>query len=181
MSDRRTAILQAAGPVLLRYGFRKASVDDVARAAGISRQGLYLHFPTKDALFKATVEYLLEASIAASRDALSAPGVPLDERILNAFAAIAGDTLASRLDDVLEAAERLTGRPAAELEAEIVAEFTAALERSPASSPWRRHGDSAADVATALYATSAGLKRIALSRDDYVAKLRLTIRLVCNP
>ena len=31
-----------------RYGFKKTSMDDVAQAAGVSRQGLYLYFDTKE-------------------------------------------------------------------------------------------------------------------------------------
>jgi AcrR family transcriptional regulator len=179
--DRRAAILKAAGGVLLRYGYRKASVDEVAQLAGISRQGVYLHFSTKDALFAATIKYLLDQSINASRVALSAPGVPLEERILNAFEAMAQGTLATYLDEVLEAAERLTGTPAEELEGAIVAEFTTALERSPASSPWRRLGDDAESVAVLLYATSAGCKRLASSTPDYVEQMRHAIRFICSP
>jgi AcrR family transcriptional regulator len=38
MSDeRRAALLAAAAEVFARYGYRKASMDDVARAAGLSR------------------------------------------------------------------------------------------------------------------------------------------------
>ncbi|MFG2196717.1 TetR/AcrR family transcriptional regulator [Streptomyces sp. NPDC048639] len=179
--DRRVAILDAAAATLLRYGFRKASVDEVARLADISRQGLYQHFPTKDALFAATIDHLLETSIASSRAALKAPGIPLEERILKAFESMAGETLVSRLDEVLETAERLTGRTARELEGAIIAEFARALEGTADSSPWRRNGDTAESVATVLYATSAGLKRIASSVPDYLDKMRRTIRFVCNP
>ncbi|MEU6061231.1 TetR/AcrR family transcriptional regulator [Streptomyces sp. NPDC047097] len=178
---RRTAILEAAAAVLLRHGFRKASVDEVARRAEISRQGLYQHFPTKDALFTATIDHLLETSTASTRTALAEPGVALEDRILKAFAAMAGETLASRLDEVLETAERLTGRTAADLERQIIAEFTGALERTEASSPWRRNGDSAESAATVLYATSAGLKRIASSVPDYLDRMRQAIRFVCTP
>jgi AcrR family transcriptional regulator len=179
--DRRAAILDAAAETLLRYGFRKASVDEVARLAGISRQGLYLHFPTKDALFTATIDHLLEVSIATSRAALGAPGVPLEERILNAFEAMVGETLASQLDELLETAERLTGRPATDLEGEIIAEFAAALKETPDSSPWRRNGATAESVATLLYATSSGLKRLSSSVPEYLNSLRQAIRFVCNP
>jgi AcrR family transcriptional regulator len=178
--DRRTEILDAAGEVLLRFGFRKASVDEVARAADISRQGVYLHFPTKDQLFGAAIEHLLDVSRSAARDALSTPGLPLQQRILDGFEAIAGGTLDARLDDVLPVAERLTGRSAAELEGEIIAEFTRALDDSETTSAWRRNGDSADDVATALYATSAGLKRLVSTMPDYLAALRCVIDLVCN-
>ena len=40
--SRREALLEAAVGVFARYGFRKTSMDEVARAAGVSRQGLYL-------------------------------------------------------------------------------------------------------------------------------------------
>jgi AcrR family transcriptional regulator len=179
-ADRRAAILEAAGRILLRYGYRKASVDEVARLAGVSRQGVYLHFPTRDGLFAATIEYLLDQSVKASREALDAPGVPLEERILNAFEAMAQDSLAAHMDELLEAAERLTGTPAEELEGAIVAEFATALKRSPASSPWRRHGDDAESVAVLLYATSAGCKRLSSSIPDYVEKMRHAIRFICS-
>jgi AcrR family transcriptional regulator len=179
--DRRAMILEAAAATLLRFGYRKASVDEVARSAGISRAGLYLHFPTKDALFTATIDHLLTTSIASSRAALAAAGVPLEERILNAFGSMVGNTLASQLDEVLEIAEWLTGRTAKDMEGAIIAEFAAALNQTERSSPWRRNGDTAESVATVLYATSAGLKHLVSSVPEYLDQMRQAVRFVCNP
>ncbi|WP_375157631.1 helix-turn-helix domain-containing protein [Bradyrhizobium sp. RDT46] len=53
-SDRKAgAILDAALPVFVRHGFRKTSMADIARAAGISRAALYLSFGSKEELFRA--------------------------------------------------------------------------------------------------------------------------------
>ncbi|NMO15660.1 TetR/AcrR family transcriptional regulator [Pyxidicoccus fallax] len=52
-SDPRTAILEAAGEVFGRYGFKKASVEDIARRAGVGKGSIYLHFESKEALFDA--------------------------------------------------------------------------------------------------------------------------------
>ncbi len=52
MSD---AILDAARDVFEQYGARRANVDDVARAAGISRSTLYRAYPNKEALLVAVV------------------------------------------------------------------------------------------------------------------------------
>ena len=52
---RKEGIVKATSGKFLRYGFKKTSMDDLARAAGLSRQGLYLHFATKEALFKQMV------------------------------------------------------------------------------------------------------------------------------
>lgn len=46
-------ILDAALPVFVRFGFRKTSMADIARAAAISRASLYLSFKSKEELFRA--------------------------------------------------------------------------------------------------------------------------------
>lgn len=52
--DRKIAlILDAALPVFVRFGFRKTSMADIARAAAISRASLYLSFSSKEELFRA--------------------------------------------------------------------------------------------------------------------------------
>jgi AcrR family transcriptional regulator len=52
MDRKSDHILDAALPVFVRYGFRKASMSDIARAAGISRAALYLCFSSKEELFR---------------------------------------------------------------------------------------------------------------------------------
>jgi AcrR family transcriptional regulator len=52
-TDPRTAILNAAGEVFARFGFKKASVEDIARRAGVGKGSIYLHFESKEALFDA--------------------------------------------------------------------------------------------------------------------------------
>jgi AcrR family transcriptional regulator len=57
------AILDAATRVL---GERpQASVDDIAAAAGVSRQTVYAHFPAREALLTAVVRHITEEAVAA--------------------------------------------------------------------------------------------------------------------
>jgi len=51
-----TAILDAAERVFTQYGARRANVEDVAKAAGISRSTLYRAYPTKEALLRAVLD-----------------------------------------------------------------------------------------------------------------------------
>lgn len=51
-----TEILDAAERVFTQYGARRANVEDVAKAAGISRSTLYRAYPTKEALLQAVLD-----------------------------------------------------------------------------------------------------------------------------
>ena len=49
----KTRILDATMLVFRRHGFRRSSIEQVAEAAGLTRQALYHHFESKEALFRA--------------------------------------------------------------------------------------------------------------------------------
>jgi AcrR family transcriptional regulator len=44
-------VLDAAADLLVRWGYRRVTVEDVARHAGVGKGTVYLHVRTKDALF----------------------------------------------------------------------------------------------------------------------------------
>jgi len=58
--DTRTRILDATVRVLEEHGGRGVRVGDIAGAAGISRQALYLHFASRTELLVAATRYLDE-------------------------------------------------------------------------------------------------------------------------
>ena len=53
---KRAAILAGAAQVFLESGFDAASVNDICRAAGVSKSTLYVYFSGKEDLFEALVE-----------------------------------------------------------------------------------------------------------------------------
>jgi AcrR family transcriptional regulator len=68
----RTRILDAAMLVFRRQGFRRSSIEQAAEAAGLTRQALYHHFKSKEALFRAVIERLHEEALAAEIAAAAA-------------------------------------------------------------------------------------------------------------
>jgi AcrR family transcriptional regulator len=68
----RDRILDAAMLVFRRHGFRRSSIEQAAEAAGLTRQALYHHFNSKEALFRAVIERLHEDALAAETDAAKA-------------------------------------------------------------------------------------------------------------
>jgi AcrR family transcriptional regulator len=60
----RERILQAAMTVFRRHGFRRSSIEETAEAAGLTRQALYHHFKSKEALFRAVIERVHDGALA---------------------------------------------------------------------------------------------------------------------
>jgi len=68
--EPRDGILKAAQVVFARHGFRQTAMAMVAEEAGLSRQALYHHFDSKEALFAGLVDGLHEAALDASKAAV---------------------------------------------------------------------------------------------------------------
>ena len=49
---KREAILLAASEQFKQYGYRKTSMDDIAKRMGVSRASLYSYFKNKDDIFR---------------------------------------------------------------------------------------------------------------------------------
>ncbi len=50
---RAERILEAAAELIVRWGYKKTTVDDIARQAGVAKGTIYLHWKTREELFKA--------------------------------------------------------------------------------------------------------------------------------
>lgn len=65
-------ILDAAMRVFRHHGFRRSSLEQVAEEAGLTRQALYHHFSSKEALFRGAIERLYRQALAAEAAAAEA-------------------------------------------------------------------------------------------------------------
>ena len=65
----RERILNSAARIFAQYNYRLASMELVAQECGLTRQALYHHFNSKEALFRAVSEAVLEGALAAERSA----------------------------------------------------------------------------------------------------------------
>jgi AcrR family transcriptional regulator len=87
--EKRTRILHAARDLFLRYGVKRTSIDDVARAAGIAKGTVYLSFASKDALF-ANLAELMCKDILDRAEAAITTSAPLSERVVNFLDVVVG-------------------------------------------------------------------------------------------
>jgi AcrR family transcriptional regulator len=59
--EHRKKIIITAGQIFSRFGFRKTTMDEVARALKMGKSSIYYYFESKEEIFKAVVLY--EANI----------------------------------------------------------------------------------------------------------------------
>ncbi len=74
----RAAILDAALDVFSAQGFRGATVDQIASAAGLSKPNLLYYFPSKEAMHGALLTELMDNWLSPLRD-LNPDGDPMQE------------------------------------------------------------------------------------------------------
>lgn len=68
---KRARILDGALKVFLAYGFARTTMDDIARAADMSRPALYLQFKNKTDIYRAIAVMLLSRSLEQAKMALA--------------------------------------------------------------------------------------------------------------
>lgn len=180
---RRRRLLDAALTTFLRYGFRKTSMEEVARAGQLSRQALYLHFATKEELFGAAVRHFLQTGLEAAGVALDSEA-SLETRLAGAFDAWVGryvGLLGADVSDLQQASEELVGPLIQEHEERFVERVTRAIRSSGLPAAYRAAGITPRQLAETLTATARGLKYGTASRAEFGERFSIAVRALCLP
>ncbi|MFF1923356.1 TetR family transcriptional regulator [Streptomyces sp. NPDC058221] len=173
-TGRRALVLESALVTFARFGYRRTSMEEVARAAHISRPGLYFLFSSKGTLFRAAVTQALERDIAAVERVLADTGRPLAERLVEAFDQWAGRYIGPLTRDVTGVIEDNPG-----LLGEIVQAAPRRFEELVTRAITAESaGEAARPLAQTLISTSIGLKHQAESRDFYRERLAAAVGLL---
>jgi len=80
-TERKTTIKAVARKLFKQYGFRKTSLDDIARIAGVTKTTLYHYYPNKEAIFDDIV-YEDALDIFHRIDANLDAALPADEKFI---------------------------------------------------------------------------------------------------
>jgi len=159
-------------------------MDEVARAAGVSRQGLYLQFANKEELFRKAVEHTLNSQLQAAVAALSRREDSLELRLIAACDAWSGrfvGSMGSDAADLMCASTSLAGATLTHYESQFELAVTRAIADSPLSGFCSTAGLCPADLARALHATARGLKHSSASREEFVKGMTVAARMFCTP
>lgn len=172
-------LLSKAMDVFILYGFRKTSMEDVARAVGMSRQAIYNRFKNKKALFKAVVDEMMHESFDAARAAIKEEGKSIQARLLNAFDCAAGqyvDALRSSPHSY-EVIAMVNVEGAAEVEL-MQRQFNADIAEVLVTEGLFEDNSRAEDAMFAIFVASKGLLYSAENRQAFSDGLETVIRAV---
>ena len=84
--EKYEAILAAAKQLFGHYGYRRTSIDDIAREACIAKGTVYLYFKSKEEIFRALCQQLLNAVLSSAEEAYGTVG-PIEQRLRRMLAA----------------------------------------------------------------------------------------------
>jgi AcrR family transcriptional regulator len=73
-AERRQVIEDAASRLFAEHGYAETRLDDIAAAAGVTKQLLYQHFPSKKALHLALLAKHRDEILGRLTDSMSTPG-----------------------------------------------------------------------------------------------------------
>lgn len=186
---KREAIFDAALELFGRYGYRRTSIDDIARAAGVAKGTVYLYVENKEALFRTLARSLLDGVIANARAAAGRRGDVAARlaAILDAKFGFFHDLLrrSPHASELLDSTSRLcadlfAGGDAAyrALLTKAVADAVRRRELAP-----RRHGLGAEDVARLLLAGAHGIDADParrMSNEEHRKRLDALVRVVVD-
>lgn len=175
--DRRALVLDSALVTFARFGYRKTSMDAVARAARISRPGLYFLFASKEELFRAAVARALNEELAEVERSLGQSDRPLRDRLLDSFDRWAGRYIGPMVKDiavVIDENPDLLG----DLVEVAPQRFAELVTNAIASQATASDRGLAVALARTMISTAIGIKYQVNDRADYRERLAQAIDLL---
>ncbi|MDJ0637060.1 MAG: TetR/AcrR family transcriptional regulator [Xenococcaceae cyanobacterium MO_188.B29] len=179
---KRERILEAAQSCFFNYGFKRTSMEDIAKKVGISRPALYLHFQNKKAIFRALAAHLHQETLRQAEIALKGEGNVFD-RILQAFERRSVELFALVCDSTHgEELIDINGQVATDIflaaEQKFGMMLTQALRQAENNGEIQLQNlELNAERATELLINSAyGLKQASTNSEDYCSLLQQLIR-----
>ena len=174
--------MAAAVKVFFQFGYRKTSMEDVAAAAEVSRQTLYLQFRHKERLFRAALEYLTEQMLVSIRRLAGNQNGTVEQTLMGVFEVLCGDSLAVssqiNIAELLVVARSQEESIVSRFEADVLSVIADTLTQAGTAARWERHGIGAQELAMHLLDTSAGVKSATGNLSDYKRRMALAIRII---
>jgi AcrR family transcriptional regulator len=184
---RRALVIAVAFDVVTRYGFKRTTMDDLARAAGMSRPALYLLYKNKTDIFRACLEDFIHVTQQLVSACFNSGMSPIDETIAALIAGIVAP-MRKIMDtphgaELIELKESLAGDLSQQwirmLETELEQGLSAALARGQLQLP--NDSVTTAQIAGFLADAAEGIKHRMAQPDAMEKRLRELVTVIIAP
>lgn len=173
-----------------RYGYKKVEMSDLAEQVGLSRQGLYRHFSSKEALFQAVVEHIHATTLTLAATAAQAADAAGPVAVLTALLSQRFAWFLERVHGTPHGAELVSesGRQCSSISAAAAQRFAQMLRAAIAAEVGRGRlaltpaGLDEDSLAELLLRAAYGLKSpepVPLSATEFQSRLGQLITLLC--
>ncbi len=173
LDPKVAVILEAAFEAFLKFGFRRASMADIAAGAGMSRAALYLHFKNKDDIFRSMIAVYHTERLQGLAAALAVE-TDVPTQIEAGFAAITQARFPALLDsphgaEFLDAKSVAFADQAAQGDAQVVMSFGVWLDQAAVEGRlnYLPYGNSGLEVAQMMLKAMFGLKHCAMGYEAF--------------
>ncbi|MFN4353306.1 TetR/AcrR family transcriptional regulator [Parvibaculum sp.] len=180
--DKREVITTAALDLFRHYGYRRTSMEDIARAASVAKGTLYLYFESKDRLFDAICRSLAE-QVSENLAEVEARGLPLEEKLLALMEAKFGFVYSLILSsphaaELIESSHQLPSAPFEDVTAEFHDAILKLVRRGVKSGELdpKKAGLTEKEAAETLISAVAGAEK-APDEESFRKQLKATVRL----
>lgn len=170
---RQQAILASALDAFATYGFRKTSMDDIAKGAGMSRPAVYLHYKNKEAIVRSLTRAHYAEKIGNVAQALSGHGSiseQLERAIAGQVEGMAAILASPHGVEMLDTSKSTAADILAEGEAALTALYSDWLRREDAVGRVRLP-NGPDETAMTITATLMGVKLTAASAEEFERRI----------
>ena len=184
MTEPEQKFAAAAIGVFKRYGVRKATMEEIAAEAGVSKPTLYATFKNKDAALGGAIRYAKGASLKSVTDAWAGEDLAdqiqifLDRLVLAGFDMLHGAPDADAFENAVGQFSQAAIDATREEEIEAIASIISSSVRLEAL------GTSPSDYAKFVVESAMNAKRLAQSRgelEEYLRSLKATVLATLAP
>lgn len=176
--QRREKLVEAAEGIFARYGARGTTMEQIARAAGLSKATVYGYFADKDAVFIAVGEAVAQRILSSVHAALAEPS-PVARRVAAGLIAkhrIVSDLMRASAfaSELFETKDRIFSDRTAKLDDAIREALVAAIQTE------KCNGKDAKALSQLLFAAADGIATHGVESSRIAADIEELCRLVLS-
>lgn len=165
----------------LQYGYKKSSLDTIAKRLGVSRQTLYLKYKSKEKLFQMAMHSYFEDKLQKAKTLSLQTFESLEEKILVMFVEVYCENFtlfksSEHVAEIMNVSHKLVGDILQNMHTNFIKLLQELLKEHLIKQELCLE-----QMAQTLYFSHKGIMLLAQDLEEYKTKMRHSICIICRP